>query len=387
MKYKAGDLFNKRKRDHSMKYLSTTIDEFSKFVIDNDMNIILFGYGAVCKTFIPYIANNRGFSNKIKYIIDNNPAKRGKYFLFDENKVPVVDSSIFERIPKNYCLLITNGDFYSVIEQLKHIKCCEEMPCFISAYMQLDRKYDRNENHIYMDYDRPRIPKIIHYCWFSENKIPNNLLKCIDTWKEICYDYEFICWNEKNYDVKRNRYTREAYEMEKWGYIPDVVRLEKLYECGGFYFDTDVKILKSLEPLRYEEAFCGRERAGHVNFGGGSGCVKGCDIIKKILDFRIDEPFNLGNGNFNGEASGYYESAPLMQMGLVIEDVNQKLDGLNVYASEFFSPYNYINGENIQNENTFSIHFFSGSWIEGGNIFREQTREKYVKFRTQMEKI
>ena len=66
-----------------------------------------------------------------------------------------------------------------------------------------------------------------------------------------------------------------------------------------------------------------------------------------------------------------------MELGLKIEDINQKLNGINVYASEFFSPYNYINGDNIENENTYSIHYFSGSWIEGGEKLRKETREKY----------
>lgn len=188
-------------------------------------------------------------------------------------------------------------------------------------------------------------------------------------------------------EFTKHRYTREAHGRKKWGYIPDIVRLEKLHECGGFYFDTDVRMVRNLDPLRYEEAFCSRERAGHVNFGGGSGCVKGSSIVRKILDYRIDEPFDLGNGLFNGEASGYYESAPLMELGLEIEDTNQKLEGINVYASEFFSPYNYINGENIQNDNTFSIHCFQGSWTEDGNAARKETREQYEGFRARMEKV
>ena len=38
-----------------------------------------------------------------------------------------------------------------------------------------------------------------------------------------------------------------------------------------------------------------------------------------------------------------------MRKGLVLEDINQELDDINIYASEFFSPYNYINGDNILN--------------------------------------
>lgn len=370
-----------------MKYKKATDREMSDYIKNKNKRIILYGNGAVCKTFIPYIAKKYAFTDRIDYIIDNNKSKQGAYVSINGRMVEVVDSSLLESITLEYCVLITNGDFYSVINQLDSIDNCSDTTCFISAYMQLDREYNRNEHTVYYDYELPQIPKVIHYCWFSGNPMPKDLEDCIDTWKEVCPDYEIICWNEKNYDVNRIRYTREAHAMRKWGYIPDIVRLEKLYEYGGFYFDTDVKIIRNLEPLRYERAFCSRERAGHINFGGGSGCVKGCEVLKRILDFRIDEPFDLGGGRYNAEASGYYESTPLMELGLEIEDTNQKLEGINVYASEFFSPYNYINGENIQNENTFSIHCFNGSWTGDGNSKRNETREKYNEFKSSLGEI
>lgn len=370
-----------------MKYLKASVEEFSHYIKHHNKKVILFGYGAVCKTFIPYIANKYSFSDKIELIIDNNPSKCGSTFMVNNKTVRVVGVDALEKVSNDYCILITNGDFYPVANQLNTIDSCNDMVCFVAAYMQLDREYDRSNNYVYMDFETPQIPKIIHYCWFSGNPMPADLISCINTWKEICPDYEIICWNEENYDVKKNRYTREAYSMKKWGFIPDVVRLEILYEYGGFYFDTDVRMVKNLESLRYQNAFCGRERAGHVNFGGGSGSIKGNDVIKKILEFRIDEPFDLGNGKFNAEASGYYESTPLMLMGLNIEDYNQKLEGINIYASEFFSPYNYINGESIYCEKTYSIHCFNGSWTDGGNVMRKETREKYNEFKHKFEEI
>lgn len=33
------------------------------------------------------------------------------------------------------------------------------------------------------------IPKIIHYCWFGEEK-PKKVLKCIESWKKCLPDYE-----------------------------------------------------------------------------------------------------------------------------------------------------------------------------------------------------
>ena len=357
-----------------MRCINATIESFVEFVQKENKKIVLFGAGAVCKTFIPYITQKYNLSNRVIFVIDNNPAKQGSFVDVNGNSVPIVKTEVLKKCMDNYCILITNGDFYSVITQLNRIEECSNVCCFIAAYMQLDRVYDKSVNQVFKDYSNMQIPKIIHYCWFSENPIPENLQKCINTWKVACPDYEIIRWDETNFDFNKYKYTKEAYRLKKWGYIPDIVRLEKLYEYGGFYFDTDVVILRNLDELRYQEAFCGRERAGHVNFGGGSGCKKGCGLIKEILDFRKDEPFELGNGRFNAEASGYYETAPLMKLGLQIEDINQKLVGINVYASEFFSPYNYINGDDIRNNNTFSVHYFSGSWLEGGEKLRLETR-------------
>ena len=39
------------------------------------------------------------------------------------------------------------------------------------------------------------IPKIIHYCWLSNDPIPAKLKKCMDSWKKQLPDYEFMLWN------------------------------------------------------------------------------------------------------------------------------------------------------------------------------------------------
>ena len=65
------------------------------------------------------------------------------------------------------------------------------------------------------------IPKIIHYCWFGGGEIPDKDKKCIETWRKLCPDYEIIQWNEKNYDINKNRYMKDAYAAKKWGFVPD----------------------------------------------------------------------------------------------------------------------------------------------------------------------
>lgn len=93
------------------------------------------------------------------------------------------------------------------------------------------------------------IPKIIHYCWFGGNPLSEEAKYYISTWKKYCPDYEIREWNESNFDINENDYCREAYEKKKWAFVTDYVRLKALYEFGGVYMDTDVEVVKSLDPL------------------------------------------------------------------------------------------------------------------------------------------
>ena len=49
------------------------------------------------------------------------------------------------------------------------------------------------------------IPKIIHYCWFGGNPLPEQYKKYMESWKKYCSDYEIVEWNESNFDVTQNQ--------------------------------------------------------------------------------------------------------------------------------------------------------------------------------------
>ena len=87
------------------------------------------------------------------------------------------------------------------------------------------------------------IPKIVHYCWFGKGEKSDIIKKCMETWKRNCHGYEFMEWNETNFDVNMCEFTRGAYENKKWAFVSDVARLVALKKYGGFYIDTDVEIL------------------------------------------------------------------------------------------------------------------------------------------------
>lgn len=63
------------------------------------------------------------------------------------------------------------------------------------------------------------IPKIIHYCWYGNNKKTKLINQCIYSWKKYFPDYEIIEWNENNTDIYENKYIEKAYEEKKLSLI------------------------------------------------------------------------------------------------------------------------------------------------------------------------
>ena len=68
------------------------------------------------------------------------------------------------------------------------------------------------------------IPKIIHYCWFGGNPLPDIAIKCINSWKKYFPDYKIIEWNENNFDLFSCDYCKEAYDAKKWAFVSDYAR-------------------------------------------------------------------------------------------------------------------------------------------------------------------
>jgi mannosyltransferase OCH1-like enzyme len=92
------------------------------------------------------------------------------------------------------------------------------------------------------------IPKIIHYCWFGK-KIPENALKVVESWKKHLPDFDFYLWGNEHigeYDVK---FLKQAQRKNHYAFVADYFRLRKVYEYGGFYLDTDMMLVKSLDSL------------------------------------------------------------------------------------------------------------------------------------------
>lgn len=111
------------------------------------------------------------------------------------------------------------------------------------------------------------IPKVIHYCWFGGNPKSAEILDCIKSWKRTCPDFEIMEWDEENFPVGDFPFARRMYDEKKWAFVADYARLQILEAHGGFYLDTDMLLLQSLEPLTHRACVLGEESVGTISAG------------------------------------------------------------------------------------------------------------------------
>ncbi len=224
-----------------------------------------------------------------------------------------------------------------------------------------------------------KIPKVIHYCWFGGNPLPDLAVKCIESWKKMCPDYEIKEWNEKNIDInKLNVYVRQAYANKKWAFVSDYIRLYIVYNYGGVYLDTDVELLKPIDQLLEHDGFFASEDNKVINTGLGFGASKKNEIVKIIMDDYDNIPFILKNGTLDIEPCTIRNTKALNNILLSFKDrtkINIYKDNY-FYPKEYFCPMDNVTKKINITKSTFSIHYFSGSWLGDKAKKMNKLREK-----------
>ena len=207
------------------------------------------------------------------------------------------------------------------------------------------------------------IPRRIHYCWYGGKKKPQLVTRCMESWKRFCPDYEIICWDEENTDFRYNEYLWEAYQKKKWAFVTDVVRLMAVYQSGGIYLDTDVELLKPLDPLLMDQAFLAKETQERVATGLGFGAEARHWVTDLLLQDYNKAHFLLENGQLDQTACPKRITRVLKEIGLKDGCDIQNIGGCLIYQPEYFCPKQYDSKVVNLTEHTYSIHHYHGSWI------------------------
>lgn len=200
------------------------------------------------------------------------------------------------------------------------------------------------------------IKKVIHYCWFGHNEKNDRIKHCIESWKKYLPDYEIIEWNEDNFDINYNDFTKQAYEQQKWAYVSDVARLWVLYNEGGIYMDTDVEVYKPLDEFLDNEGFTGFESVPHLSTAT-IGAEKGNPIIKLILDYYNSIDFKAYD--IWTDYIKYEETSPCIHSNIFgLLGVNRQLDQIQHIKHFTIYPSSYF----FTKDEGYTYHSFNGSW-------------------------
>ena len=361
-----------------MNLFCCSFDDLKRRIEYEGCRIVLFGAGVIGQVTVPEILYKYGLIDNVEVYLDNNELMLGKTVLVHNRKINVCPPDYLEKCGDNIAIFINISRFTEVYRQLNSMECTRNMDCYIIPMLLVHNYCTFPSTGVAVLSEKPLIPKKIHYMWLGGKTIPENLQKCIDSWHKYCPDYEIIEWNENNYDLDKHPYMRQAYEAGAYGFLPDYARLDILYLEGGIYMDTDVELVRNIDDLLYQEAFCGVEKWQTLNFGGMSGAVKGHPMIKSILDARQDVTFLDSEGKWSQNTCGFYDTPVILKEGYRINGETQCINGMNVYAYDYFHPYDYMSGIVNKTENTHSIHWFNGGWLdEKMKSANEETKNRY----------
>lgn len=199
------------------------------------------------------------------------------------------------------------------------------------------------------------IPKIIHYCWFGGNPLPPKVKEQVIDWQKKMPDYKFKMWDETNFDINSNDFTKQMYKEKKWAFVSDYVRLYALVNYGGFYLDTDVKVLKNFDSLLNYTAICGFESMDLLSTAFLAAEPK-TELFSEWLSM-------YQSGLCTSEEPNTILFTKIsVKHGLKLNNSRQKVDNLEVFPTEYFSPKDYKTGLINLTEESYTVHLFGESW-------------------------
>ena len=208
------------------------------------------------------------------------------------------------------------------------------------------------------------IPKKIHYVWVGNAPIPDKDKAYMETWRSLNPDYEIRRWTEKDIDLEEYPIIAKALHEKRWALAADIIRMYAVYQEGVIYLDTDIKLIKPLDPLLSYSAFaCFESRYWFTTAAFGAEAHN--PWVGKILKrYRVIDPCKpIVTDTF---------LKTVHSPSVYAKDFyNIKLDGdTHIYqdgefitlAPEYFCPKHYLTGELKVTDKTIGIHYYASTW-------------------------
>lgn len=241
------------------------------------------------------------------------------------------------------------------------------------------------------------IPKIIHICWLSGDPFPQDIQRCLDTWKIHLADYEIWLWGkkphdkkfteglnivEKPFDIDSTIWTKQAFENRKYAFAADYIRLYALYNYGGIYLDSDVLMYKSFNDLLELPYFIGQDYE-HCFEAAIIGAEKGTAWLGEVLTRYDNRPFVKADGNLDTEVlprvflwqlQNKYKFYRLHRL------VSYKDNGKDFYVfdRDFFNSRNSCQPR--KTKKSYCVHNYAGTWMPKGTDLKSRIKRNIPKW-------
>lgn len=194
-----------------------------------------------------------------------------------------------------------------------------------------------------------RIPRILH------RTVPAETSEQVEAWwkqfQKLHPGWEFKTYREpinpKDWPLTGDLFKRCANGAQKAG----LIRLECLVRDGGFYVDSDVEPVRSLEPLLHLPAVAAWEDENCV-----PDAVLGCEPAHPAFALMIEK----ARGSIEGGGDAW-QSGP----GVTTETLPNRSDVLVLPPGAFF-PYHYLQKNHPDTNDgpwVFARHHWHGSWL------------------------
>ena len=203
----------------------------------------------------------------------------------------------------------------------------------------------------------------IFYVWVGNKKMPDQLIRYIDTWERIKGAQIIQIGNEC--ESIPSEFLRWSFNNENWCSVSNYMRAYAAYNWGGIYMDTDVEVIRDSDVWRSTTVQIGKELPTWINSHVIVSHSTGHTLFKKMLD-------TMDNYDFDNTKDIELECGPrlitrsIASMGYEVKD-NQEMETFQNYCihpERVFSPHrwNVKFSEQEIRPDTLAVHHFTKLW-------------------------
>ena len=213
------------------------------------------------------------------------------------------------------------------------------------------------------------IPRTVHTCWFGGGPKSDRIKACLASQKRMLPDYEFREWTENDIDLDEFPFLRDAWDRRQFAHLSDMVRLLVLHRHGGVYLDTDVEVLRPLDPLLEADMLIGYVWPCMLGTAL-MGAVQGHPIVEALLapyttpGAEID--FGLANNHL--VTRHFIDHVP----GFRLDGREWRSGGLHVLDQYAFEQ------PSLGRRRNYTLHHFTASW-KGETALKRRVKAAVTK--------